>query len=110
MLHRFLLWFAGPSFCQHKHGDGMGHRISHAIAPRPGDRVQFDWHSLLHPPETCSALLITHLPDFFTAHKKQNFLFSHARGDLMTTDDKEDCNEYFFLSFLQESNIAEIPR
>jgi len=35
--HRFLMQFAGPSFCRHKHGDGMGHHLSYAIAPRPGD-------------------------------------------------------------------------
>lgn len=40
----------------------------------------------------------------------QNLLFSHSCGNFMTKDEKEDCNEYFFLSLLQEPNIAEIPR
>lgn len=60
MSHIFLLQFAGPSFCKHKYGDGMGHHISYAIAPGPGDRAWFDWYSLLlQSPETCLILLVS---------------------------------------------------
>lgn len=99
--HRFLLGFAGPSFCKHKHGDGMGHCISYAIAPRPGDRAWLDWHSLLHPLETCSALLITYFPDFFMAHKTLRIFCSviHVETSWQRMTKRTVMNTFFFLSF-----------